>query len=171
MLPRTSNSFLWQHFHYFIELGMSMKKQKTLLSKIGVLFARPDSIDPHIRDKAEKLFCIKNNTESSGTDLNRYILVQVIISLVTLFVFIPFEHHMQWKFQALFTFVMLLTLINCGAILEQRRSVFYLEYIHMGAIIGGLLLYYPSTPLAFSVILLVPLSLYYLASLRNAYPK
>jgi len=169
--PLQSNSFLWQHFHYFIELALSMKKEKTFLRKIGVLFARPDSVDPDIRDKAEKIFHIKNNTQSSGSELNRYVLFQVIISLATLFVFILFEHHMHWKYQALFTIIILLTLINCGAVLEQRRWVFYLEYIRMGVILGGLLLYYPSTPLAFGVTLLVPLSVYYFPALRNAYLK
>lgn len=169
--PLQSNSFLWQHFHYYIELGLTIKKKKRLVEKIKVLFARPDTIDPCTREQAEKVFHIKNNTQSSGHKLSRYVLFQVIISLITLFLFILFEHHMHWKYQAAFAAIILLTLINCGAILEQRQWVFHLEYIRMTIILSGLLLYYPSTPLVFGFLLLVPVSLYYFSALKKTYLK
>lgn len=167
--PLQSNSFLWQHFHYIIELLITMKKKKTLKSKISVLFGRPDTICPEIREEAEKTFSIRNNIKSSGKELNKYVLVQVFLCLIFLFVFILFEHHVDWKFQLTFTIVIILTLINCGAILEQRKWIFYLEYVRLIIIGAGVILYYPSTPVILLLLLLVPLSLYYFSSIRSRY--
>lgn len=169
--PLQSNSFLWQHFHYFIELGVCIKKEKSLAGKMRILFGRPSQVDPRAREHAEQLFHIHNNNESSGRDLNRYVLFQVAASLLTLFVFILFEHHLHWEVQLTIALIILLTLVNCGAILEQRRWIFYLEYVRLTIILTGIFLYHPNVTFALAASLLLTMGLYYFSTLRNTYLK
>jgi sterol desaturase/sphingolipid hydroxylase (fatty acid hydroxylase superfamily) len=167
--PLKSNSFLWQHFHYIVELIIAAKRQKGYYYKLKVLFGRPDIMDPSIRDEMEKKLKIKNNIESSGNELNKYVLFQVVFTLILLYVFILFEHYLSWQIQLLFVVFILLTLINCGAILEQRRWIFYLEYARSFILLGGMLLFYRSGALLSIVVCLLFISLYSFSRLKERY--
>lgn len=167
--PLKSNSFLWQHFHFIIELLIAARRQKGWLNKLRVLFGKPESVDPGIRDNAEKIFHIRSNEQPDNPKLNKYVLAQVGATLLLLFLFIFFEHYFDWQAQLLFTLIVLLTLINCGAILEQRRWIFYLEYVRLFLLLAGVLWFYPAIPLILTVLLLLPLSIVYFERLRNRY--
>ena len=79
-----------------------------------------------------------------------------------LFVFILFERHLKWELQAPVTFFLLLTLVNCGAILEQRGWIFYPEYSRAIVFLTAVLLYYPS--MAISALALMPLPLVFFST-------
>lgn len=167
--PLKSNSFLWQHFHFILELMVAVKRENGINNKFKKLFGRPDSMDENIRGQLENKFNIFNNNSSAGNELNRYVVFQVVASLVILFIFILFEHHFNWELQTLFTLFILITLVNCGAILEQRRWIFYLEYSRVLILVIGILLYQPSGMLLAAVVFLLPLSLYYFKRLQERY--
>ena len=94
---------------------------------------------------------------------------QVLTSLALLFLFIAFEHQLGWELQSVFTMIILLTLVNCGAILEQKRWIFYLEYSRMFLCIVALLIYYPSAILMTLVAFALPVSIYYFNVLQRRY--
>jgi len=167
--PLKSHSFLWQHFHYILELIVAAKREKGLRNKLRVIFGRPDNIDPRIRDGLERSFNIFNNQSSAGNDLNRYVVWQVVTTLFILFFFILLEHRLNWQMQTLFTLFILATLINCGAILEQAKWVFYLEYSRVVIILMGVLIYHPSAAILTWICLLIPISLYYFNRLQGRY--
>jgi len=167
--PLASNSFLWQHFHFLLELLVAVRREKGWKARLGMLFGRPDQVDPSIRPQLESRLGIRNNNRSAGEELNRYVVFQVIFSLVVLFGFILLEQWLSWPVQLLFTIFILLTLVNCGAILEQRKWVFYLEYSRMMIILTGVLCYYPSATLLGVACLTLPVSLYYFNRLQNRY--
>jgi alkylglycerol monooxygenase len=167
--PLQSNSFLWQHFHFLLELFVAVNKERGWKNKLGMIFGPPDMVDPSIRGNLEKQFGIENNNRSAGTELNRYVVFQVIFSLIILFLFILFEHALPWQIQTLFTLFILITLVNCGAILEQRRWIFYLEYSRIVIVLAGALLYHPSGMLAATICLALPLSIYYFKRLQEYY--
>ncbi|WP_153800692.1 sterol desaturase family protein [Foetidibacter luteolus] len=125
--PLNTYSFLWQHFHFYIELWLSIKAAKTWKEKISVAFARPEKIDPSLREKAEKIFHIQKNPAAITKPLNNYVIWQMAILLSALFLFILFEHHFDISVKLIFTTAVIITLINCGAIMEQKNWVFYLE--------------------------------------------
>ncbi|MBO9571114.1 MAG: sterol desaturase family protein [Chitinophagaceae bacterium] len=147
--PLKSHSFLWQHFHYFAELFVAARRQKTFVGKIKILTGKPESLDPDIRDELESRLHIHNNTIAAGEELNRYVVFQVVASLALLFIFILFEFHFSWSVKLLTILFILITLINCGAILEQRRWIFYLEYSRILIVFIGLFLSVPSVALFF----------------------
>jgi hypothetical protein len=51
--------------------------------------------------------------------------------LLSLTIFTLFEHYFSIWIKVAFSFFTILTLINCGAIMEKRRWVFYMEYIRL----------------------------------------
>lgn len=167
--PLGSNSFLWQHFHFILELLVAVKRENGLKNKFRKLFGKPECVDCTIRAELEEKFNITHNAGSAGSDLNRYVVFQVITSLILLFVFIAFESGLTWQLQSLFVIIILVTLVNCGAILEQKRWIFYLEYSRMFLCVVTLLFYYPSAILGTCVALLMPFSLYYFNSLQRKY--
>ena len=167
--PLKSNSFLWQHFHYILEVLVAAKRQKGFIQKIKIVFGKPSMLDVSIRDDLEKKFHIYNNSESAGNELNRYVVFQVIITLITLFMFILFEHYLDWALQLLFTLIILITLVNCGAILEQKKWIFYLEYSRLLILLTGVIVYHPSAALLTISLFLVPFSIYYFNRLQRRY--
>jgi hypothetical protein len=146
-----------------------VRREKGFINKAKKLFGRPDTVDPTIRNELETKFNIFNNKESAGNDLNRYVVFQVITSLVLLFLFIGFEDHLNWQMQTLFTLLIVVTLVNCGAILEQKRWIFYLEYSRVFLFMIGALAYYPSVILLLCMAALVPVSIYYFNMLQRQY--
>ena len=167
--PLKSNSFLWQHFHYFMELAVAIKQASGWRNKIKIAFGKPDLVDPNIRTGLEKTFKITHNQESAGNSLNKYVVFQVITSLFILFIFILFEHQLHWVEQILITLYILITLINCGAILEQRQWIFYLEYARVWLVLIGVLWYHPSYALTIFILLFLLTSIYYFSSIQQRY--
>lgn len=133
--PLRSYSFLWQHFHFAIEIWLSMKSKKTFKEKWKVIFGKPADFDPTMRAKAEALFHIRQNPQTIERPLNRYVIWQMIILLVGLFFFILFEHYLNLPIKVAITFIILLTLINCGAIMEQKRWIFLVEFLRFTVIL------------------------------------
>jgi len=74
--PLKTHSFLWQHFHFLLEIYYAAKKEKGFRNKMRVVFGRPDDIDPDLRDKLEQKFHIRNNEKPADRELNRYVVWQ-----------------------------------------------------------------------------------------------
>ncbi len=129
--PLNTYSFLWQHFHFYIELWISFRSKKTIKEKLAILFERPDKIDPLVRAKAEKIFHVAKGSNAITAPLNRYVIWQIILLLISLFVFILFEKYCDTPFKAIIALLVILTLINCGAIMEQKKWVFHIELLRL----------------------------------------
>ncbi len=169
--PLNSYSFLWQHFHYFIELAFAVKETKGFFNKIKVVFARPDSVSPGIRSKAEKAFRVKETGYVMDRPLNRYVVWQVIITLVVLFLFILFRDKVNgWNQFAIVCFI-ILTLINCGAIMEQKRWIFYLEFARIMLLVSGIVAVYPHGWIVVLVAAALLVAMYFSSQLKDLYYK
>lgn len=128
-----SHSFLWQHFHGWLEVFVAIRQIPGLRAKLAVLFGRPDTVDPAIRVKLEQQFLSASAAERSAVHNNSrrfrgYVGGQLAGALVILFVFLLIERSVPAYLQLLTSLFILLTVINCGALLEQRRWVLYLEF-------------------------------------------
>jgi hypothetical protein len=129
--PLNTYSFLWQHFHFLMEIWLAAKQQETILGKLKVLFGRPGQFDPAIRKKAESVFNIQHSDAQLAEPLNRYVVWQVVLLLASLFLFILLQAQLGLVFRVAFVFITLLTLINCGAIMERKRWVFHVEFLRL----------------------------------------
>lgn len=142
--PLKSYSFLWQHFHFLAELTYAVKRTKGGWNKVKLLFSKPEQVDPAVREIAEARFRIKQNDAPFEAPLNRYVVWQIGMTLGLLFIFILFEHHIPMAQQVLISLAILLTLINCGAIMEQKQWVYYLEFLRLLTVTIGFIITYPT---------------------------
>ncbi|MBA4195915.1 MAG: sterol desaturase [Chitinophaga sp.] len=174
--PLKTYSFLWQHFHFFIELVLAAKSKNTLREKVAVFFQKPEKIDAAVRNKAEQIFNIKQSKATLNSELNNYVIWQMIVMLISLFAFILFEQQLNPYAKLIFAVLTILTLINCGAIMEQKRWIFYIEIIRVAVTIPFVLLLVPAAvQYALMVMLLltvfVLITVSYFTSLQKFYLK
>lgn len=130
--PLDNHSFLWQHFHGLLEVFVAMRRVSGLRAKVAVLFGRPDTVDPTIRARLEHQFLSADAAGRSAVHnhsrrFRGYVSGQLAGILAILFVFLLIERSVPASLQLLTSLFILLTVINCGALLEQRRWVLYLE--------------------------------------------
>ncbi|GAB2603486.1 sterol desaturase family protein [Spirosoma areae] len=130
--PLRSHSFLWQQFHFLLELAEATRRTPGLWAKIRLVFGRPDRVDGDIRDHLATRFLPDSSPADSRqatpkTRFRGYVTGQMAGVLVLLFALLLGEAYVPGLEQGLLAVFILLTLINCGAILEQRRWVLHLE--------------------------------------------
>ncbi|RYU93528.1 sterol desaturase family protein [Emticicia agri] len=164
-----SYSFLWQHFHFLVEIGYAAKTEKGLLNKLKVIFGRPSSFSPDMRHKAEKKFLAVRKVKVHTTKFRTYVVAQIAFIIIALFLLLLFEHYIPLFLQVMVALFILITLINCGAIMEQRRWVFYLEFVRASLVTITTYYYFPSPTLTGMLILLLITGIAYFSSLQKQY--
>jgi Na+-translocating ferredoxin:NAD+ oxidoreductase RnfD subunit len=95
----------------------------------------------------------------------------MISLLIGLFVIIYFLDSISLTSQILWAFFILISLINCGALLEQKRWIIYLEAIRL-FIVGLLIqLNYPSTEIFYAIAIIGLVIIAFAKTLKNQYFK
>lgn len=125
--PLNRYSFLWQHFHYYMEILEVVKREDTWKKKLKIIFGGPELMDKNIRPEIEKIF-FKNKIEQRiGENIKSYVNVQIIVALILL-TFVTMKFSYLVGVEKIYCFaILIITLINIGALLEQRRWIYYLE--------------------------------------------
>ncbi|NSL89772.1 sterol desaturase family protein [Chitinophaga solisilvae] len=167
--PLQSNSFLWQHFHFILEMLYSARAAKGWRSKLKVVFGKPDNVDPEARAVLEETFLLRNSSITETPKLNNYVVWQIATTLTLLFLFILLEHYTPVFIEICITLLILLTLINCGAILEQKRWVFYLEYARYAVLSFAVYYCWPHTEVLCLAALILTTAVYFQSRLRERY--
>ncbi|WP_349315345.1 sterol desaturase family protein [Chitinophaga sp. MM2321] len=167
--PLESNSFLWQHFHFILEMLYSARAAKGWRNRLRVIFGKPDNVDPAARGILEEKFLLRDRSITETPKLNSYVVWQIATTLTLLFSFLLLEHYVPVFIQVCVTLLILLTLINCGAIMEQKKWVFYLE--HARFLVLSLALYYcwPQPALPFVAALILTTAIYFETRLKERY--
>ena len=150
-------------------MGIAMKQTKGLWNKIKLLFARPDAVDPSVRDTAERLLHVKNTETVVDKPLNRYVVWQMAVTVTVLFLFILLRESLSLQSEIAAVSFIILTLINCGAIMEQKRWIFYLEFARIIMLAVALLAVYPNGWLMILVLAALLVALYFMDNLKRYY--
>ncbi|GAB3247251.1 sterol desaturase family protein [Larkinella harenae] len=167
--PLESHSFLWQQFHFMMELAETVRQTPGVIPKFKVLFGRPDDIDPEVRDHLERKFLSRSSVHATSRRFRGYVLGQLAGILAILFVFLLAENHIPLYHQVLIALFILLTLVNCGALLEQRQWVFHLEISRITTLVLVALPYFHD-PLTVGLVLAGFVLLWtYFANLQKQY--
>jgi sterol desaturase/sphingolipid hydroxylase (fatty acid hydroxylase superfamily) len=152
--PLNSHSFLWQHFHFPLEIALNFKKAKGVKAKWRAVFGKPDDLDPRYRSVLErKLVNVRPNSKPTLA-MRQYVTAQTVFSCTLLFIVALFEHYLATVQLVLLSLFILVSLVNSGAILDQRRWIFYLEYIRVILVLVAIGVFYPNN-WAFSLIIAV----------------
>lgn len=167
--PLESHSFLWQYFHFLLEVWYTARRTPGWRNKLKIVFGKPELIPETARTALEKRYLFRNEKVGEGYRFKNYVLGQVIALSSLLFGFILFEHYIPFYAQLLIAGVILVTLINCGAILEQRLWVFHLEYIRGILVAMVLLMFFPHSSLVMAVMVVGFLILLFSSTLQSRY--
>ncbi|RAJ05343.1 sterol desaturase/sphingolipid hydroxylase (fatty acid hydroxylase superfamily) [Chitinophaga skermanii] len=170
--PINSYSFLWQHFHFILELYVSCKRTKGFGEKLKVVFGKPDKVDENIRPILEKRWLTGPLTSAPYTKLQRvYIFAQTGLSIALLFFATLFSEEMPVLLNWLVVVFILTSLVNTGAMLEQRVWVFYLEYVRVVLILITIIIYFPNLYVFASVLFIAGLITFYFKSIQDYYER
>ena len=137
--PLKSYSFLWMHFHYYFEIHESYKRADTFKGKWNAVFGSPAVMDQDIRPELEKKFLQDRRLRLKELKFKGYLSFQIGLSVLMLTWFTFFYKDQDTIDKLFFLSFILITLINCGALLEQRKWIYYLEYIRLGIAFSYLL--------------------------------
>ena len=129
--PLKSYSFLWQHFHYYLELIEACNRVKGFKEKCRIIFGSPATLDQDIRPALEKRFLMQGRKGNHQFKIKNYLNAQVIFSILLLTGFTAWFPVLGIIDKLFIAATILLTLINCGALTEQRKYIYELECIRI----------------------------------------
>ncbi|SHM28636.1 Sterol desaturase/sphingolipid hydroxylase, fatty acid hydroxylase superfamily [Chitinophaga jiangningensis] len=167
--PLNSNSFLWQHFHFVLEMVYSVRHARTWGERFRIVFGRPDNVHPAARAILEERFIIGKDTVTETPKLNNYVIWQIAVTLLLLFSFLLLEHYVPVFIQVCISMLIVSTLINCGAILEQKRWVFYLEYARFVILVSSVYYCWPQPVVLLGAVVVMAGGFYFHGALRQRY--
>lgn len=136
--PVKSHSFLWQHFHYYLEIIEACRQVQSIPDRLKIVFGSPVLLNQEIRPVLEKKYLQQQSTDQYRFKFKAYLNIQMIISVCLLTFITAFYSILEMGDHLFITALILLTLINCGALMEQRRWIYYLECIRFLLIIAFL---------------------------------
>lgn len=134
--PINSYSFLWQHFHYYFEIAEAARRAKGLKNKLKIVFGHPSRLDQDIRPILEKRYLQHKSKERYRFKFRTYLNVQLVASVILLTFITAFFNQLDTIEKLFIVTFILLTLVNCGALMEQMRWIYYLECFRLIALCG-----------------------------------
>jgi len=124
-------TFLWQHFHYLFEIGLSFKRAQGFKNKMRTIFGRPDDIQPEIRTELEQKMFSGIKPQVHGQRLSRYIFFQSMLTMILLFFFLLYGNYQQLIQLVVGGVFILCSVICIGGLLEHESWVFPLEMFRL----------------------------------------
>ncbi|RZK51068.1 MAG: fatty acid hydroxylase family protein [Pedobacter sp.] len=134
--PIKSYSFLWQHFHYYLEIGEATKRVKGLVNKLKIVFGHPAVLDQDIRPMLEKKYLQHKSKDTYRFKFKKYLNIQVISCVIMLTYLTAFFANLTTIDHLFVLAFIIITLINCGALMEQIRWIYYLECLRLILVFG-----------------------------------
>lgn len=154
--PFKSRSFLWQHFHYYLEIAEACRRTSGFGNKIRIILGSPADMDQNIRPFLERKFLQQSlKTPNSKTKFKGYLNLQIAFCIILLCWFtISFDQlHLAGKICTVL--IIIITLINCGALLEQRKWIYYLEYLRVFIVLTLISIHISSVEFLFACTIMI----------------
>lgn len=134
--PIKSYSFLWQHFHYYLEIAEAYNRAHGFKAKWKAVFGSPAYMDQSIRPILEERYFQSKAKGSSKFKFKSYLNIQLIMVVIILTLTTMFYSYVDNLSKVSVLVFILITLINIGALLEQRKWIYYLECLRLILIFG-----------------------------------
>ncbi|MFN8342854.1 MAG: sterol desaturase family protein [Cyclobacteriaceae bacterium] len=136
--PLRTKSFLWQHFHYYIELIEACRRSGSFIQSIKIIFGKPEDLDQGIREELEAQLLPPRHPFRATFRFKAYLNIQMLGTITGLFVYTWLFPELDGVQKFLGAFFLLITLINCGALLEQQRWIFPIEVVRVVSLCGAI---------------------------------
>jgi sterol desaturase/sphingolipid hydroxylase (fatty acid hydroxylase superfamily) len=127
--PLESNSFLWQHFHFYFEMYEAISMEKSLKNRFKILMGSPIMVTELHRRRARRRFHQKSVKINLTYFQKGYLVVQSGIALLILYLVTSYYYEMDWVNVLLVSMFLFVTLVNIGAVIEKKNWNYYLEII------------------------------------------
>lgn len=134
--PLKSHSFLWQHFHYYAELWEACRRSGSVWSSIRIVLGKPEDLDQNIRPELESKILPQKLGFRSSFRFKVYLNLQLIACLTGLFLFTLYFNQLDVLDKGFIIALILITLVNCGALLEQQYWIYKLEIVRLLILCG-----------------------------------
>lgn len=167
--PLKSHSFLWQHFHFWLELALNFRYAKGFRAKWNVIFGKPEDLDPRYRLVLEKKLSNLRPHAPSTPVLRQYVTTQTVFSIVLLFIVALFAHYFSVIQLSLMALFILVSLINSGAILDQRQWNFFLEFLRVLIVMAALGLMFRNTWMLGTITAVSIIGVWYFRPIKRKY--
>jgi alkylglycerol monooxygenase len=129
--PLKRHSFLWQHFHYYAELAEACRRSGNIYQSMRILLGKPEDLDQDIRKDLEDTWLPERKSFRSTLRFKLYLNLQLVATVIALFLFTLFFNELSGVEATFISILILITLINCGALLEQQQWIYYLEIVRL----------------------------------------
>jgi len=166
-----SYSFLWQHFHYVLELTVAFRMAKTVKQKLKVIFGGPNDIDARIRVLLERKFSKKiiDADIKYSKKLTNSIIAKTILTITILFATILFSKYITELNIFVITVFIVLSVIATGAMLDQKKWIFHLDFLRF-VIIGYLSFsFFPNSLLLYVMVMLGIMGVLFYQTIHSKY--
>ena len=147
-LPNPLNSWnpVWANFHYYIDMIKYASKMSSWKDRIKMIFAKPGWLPDELGGyqaprEIDKNAYRKYNTATSKW-LNYYVLMQFVFIILGTMAFMHYFPTISTFYKWTFLGVLILSLMICGAIFENKRWVVGAEYIRLLLVIFSLNTFY-----------------------------
>ncbi|TKC06488.1 sterol desaturase family protein [Pedobacter polaris] len=134
--PIKSYSFLWQHFHYYFEIAEATNRVVGFKNKLKVIFGHPAVLNQDIRPLLEQKYLQHKSKDTYRFKFKKYLNIQIVVCVIMLTFLTAYFKDLNLVDQLFFLVFIIITLINCGALMEQIRWIYYLECIRLILIIS-----------------------------------
>lgn len=166
--PLGSYSFLWQQFHFMLELATAFARARGFKARWKVIFGKPDDIDPGIRGELEARWLRKAHAREQTRGQRVYVVIQTFTSITILFTVTLLEARVPAGLGVFAVLFVLLSLVNTGAILEQKKWFFYLEYARVMLLAFACMFYFRHLYVYVSMLSAATLLTFYFTRIRKS---
>jgi sterol desaturase/sphingolipid hydroxylase (fatty acid hydroxylase superfamily) len=164
--PIKSWNAIWANLSHYAEMQKDLKRITLWNDKVKYLFKKPGWL-PDYLGGYQSAPDINRNTykkyeTSSGLSLNLYVLFQYILCIAGTAFFLFKESKFDLPQKSLITFLISITVMNCGVLFEKKRWVYWTELLRIIVLPVIFLLMFPEHR---SSVLIISSSLYLIISL------
>jgi len=130
--PINSWNPVWANFSHYAEMTNEIKQIPVWRDRIKYIFAKPGWLPDYMggyrpAPAVEKSQYQKYNTPSHYV-LNFYVLFQYLVVLAATSLFLFNQENFNWIEKAIITSLIIILIMNCGALFENRQWVWWLEF-------------------------------------------
>jgi sterol desaturase/sphingolipid hydroxylase (fatty acid hydroxylase superfamily) len=136
---------VWANTHYFVEMFQKARNMK-VLDKLRMIFAMPGWMPEYLGGTAAIPDPVKTGVTKYDADTNIYfkiyVVLQYFIMLGGAMLYMVHFKEISFFYKAVFFALILLTMLICGAIFENKRWVVYAEYARLALVMVCLNTFY-----------------------------
>jgi len=129
--PLDSNSFLWQHFHFYFEMYEAISLEKSWIKRFKILFGKPIVINEEHRILARKRFHQESINSNLSPFQKIYLTVQTGLGLLILYLASYNYLILNWIDLTFISLFLFLSLILIGSLIEKKEWNFNLEILRI----------------------------------------